>query len=310
MADDQPPTFSEETNQTPLVGMHGDAPGPKRPCLVVIAGAHLGEIFSIEGELIIGRDTDATLRLVDDEGVSRRHASIVAVDEGALITDLGSQNGTFVDGQRVQKRVLKEGEKIRIGQTSVLKFARYDYVEETAQRQLLESALRDGLTRAFNRRYFLQRLGAEIRFADRHRQPLALLLIDLDHFKQINDEFGHPVGDQVLRRMVDVLGQTLRAEDVLARYGGEEFAILARGIVVSNAVQMGERLRKRVAGISIDHAGKPLSLTASVGVAVFPFDGEASDPAQAADDTAQQLIARADAALYRAKNGGRNRVEV
>src|SRR5258708_31298029 len=123
MSDEPPRGFTEETNQTPLVGMHGDAPGPKRPCLVVIAGAHLGEIFSIEGELIIGRDPEATLRLVDDEGVSRRHARIVAVEEGALITDLGSQNGTFVDGTRVQERLLQEGEKIRIRHTSGLKVA-------------------------------------------------------------------------------------------------------------------------------------------------------------------------------------------
>jgi diguanylate cyclase (GGDEF)-like protein len=307
MSEDRPRGFSDETHQTPMVGMQSDAPGPKRPCLVVIAGAHLGEIFSIDNELIIGRDADATLRLADDEGVSRRHASIRAVEDGALLTDLGSQNGTFVDGARVEERLLKEGQKIRVGQTTVLKFTRYDYVEEAAQRQLLESALRDGLTRAFNRRYFLQRLGAEVRFADRHRQPLALLLLDVDHFKQINDQYGHPAGDNVLRRMAEVLSQTLRAEDVLARYGGEEFAVLARGITLQNAAAMGERLRKRVAAMRFENHGQPLELTTSIGVAVFPFEESST---LGADDAATELIARADAALYRAKNGGRNRVEI
>lgn len=199
MSDRPPRGFTEETNATPLVNLTGDVGGPKRPCLVVIAGAHLGEIFPIDGEIIIGRDADATLRLAEDEGVSRRHARVTPVADGALLADLGSQNGTYVDGERVQERVLKEGVKIRVGQTTVLKFARYDAIEEKAQRQLLESALRDGLTRAFNRRYFLQRLAAEIRFAERHTQPLTLLMLDIDHFKQLNDQHGHMAGDEVLR---------------------------------------------------------------------------------------------------------------
>ena len=230
MSERPPRGFSEETNATPLVRLTGDVQGPKRPCLVVIAGAHLGEIFPVEGEIIIGRDPESNLRLAEDEGVSRRHARVTPVADGALLADLGSQNGTYVDGERVQERVLKEGMKVRIGQTTVLKFARYDAVEEAAQRQLLESALRDGLTRAFNRRYFVERLGAEIRFAERHAQPLALLMLDIDHFKQLNDSHGHLIGDDVLRAVVGVLNDTLRAEDVLARYGGEEFSVLVRGV--------------------------------------------------------------------------------
>ena len=299
--------FTDETNATPLLRITGDVQGPKRPCLVVIAGAHLGEIFPVEGEIIIGRDLDANLRLAEDEGVSRRHARVTPVADGALLADLGSQNGTFVDGDRVQERVLKEGMKIRIGQTTVLKFARYDAVEEAAQRQLLESALRDGLTRAFNRRYFIDRLAAEVRFAERHAQPLALIILDIDHFKTLNDAHGHLIGDDVLRAVVGVLSDTLRAEDVLARYGGEEFAVLVRGVKRDNALVLGERLRKEVAEMGLTkEGGEKLAVTVSVGISMFPLENPADVPSE---QMGKRLIELADAALYRAKNGGRNRVE-
>ncbi|HXU71277.1 MAG TPA: GGDEF domain-containing protein [Polyangia bacterium] len=299
--------FTDETNATPLLRITGDVQGPKRPCLVVIAGAHLGEIFPVEGEIIIGRDLDANLRLAEDEGVSRRHARVTPVADGALLADLGSQNGTFVDGDRVQERVLKEGMKIRIGQTTVLKFARYDAVEEAAQRQLLESALRDGLTRAFNRRYFIDRLAAEVRFAERHAQPLALIILDIDHFKTLNDAHGHLIGDDVLRAVVGVLADTLRAEDVLARYGGEEFAVLVRGVKRDNALVLGERLRKEVAEMGLTkEGGEKLAVTVSVGISMFPLENPADVPSE---QMGKRLIELADAALYRAKNGGRNRVE-
>ena len=202
------------------------------------------------------RSASRTCACAEDEGVSRRHARVTPVADGALLADLGSQNGTFVDGDKVSERVLKEGMKIRVGQTTVLKFARYDAVEEAAQRQLLESALRDGLTRAFNRRYFVERLGAEIRFAERHAQPLALLMLDLDHFKQLNDAHGHLIGDDVLRAVVGVLNDTLRAEDVLARYGGEEFAILVRGVNKENAQQPRRAAAPRSGRDGADQGGR------------------------------------------------------
>jgi diguanylate cyclase (GGDEF)-like protein len=308
MSERPPRGFTEETNATPLVGLTGDVQGPKRPCLVVIAGAHLGEIFPVDTEMLIGRDPEASLRLAEDEGVSRRHARVTPVADGALLADLGSQNGTYVDGERVQERVLKEGMKIRVGQTTVLKFARYDALEERAQRQLLESALRDGLTRAFNRRYFLERLAAEIRFAERHAQPLALLMLDIDHFKQLNDAHGHLIGDDVLRAVVGVLSDTLRAEDVLARYGGEEFAVLVRGVNQDGARVLGERLRKEIGELGLTkEGGEKLAVTVSIGVSMFPLANASEVPSE---QIGKKLIELADAALYRAKNAGRNRVEL
>jgi two-component system, cell cycle response regulator len=305
MSERPPRGFSEDTNATPLIRLtDASMTGPKRPCLVMIAGPRLGEIFPIEGELLIGRELDAALRLDSDESISRRHAKVKAVADGALITDLGSANGTFVDGKRISECVLKEGTKIRVGQTVVLKFASYDAIEELAQRQLLEAALRDGLTKAFNRRYFMQRLGAEVRFAERHAQTVALLMIDIDQFKQLNDQHGQPAGDEVLRRLVDILTETLRAEDVLARYGGDELSVLARGITRDNARLVGERLRKLVASSPFGRPDAPLSVTVSIGMAVFPFEG-----AEKPEDPAVRLVELADAALHRAKQAGRNQVQ-
>ncbi len=251
---------------------------------------------------MIGRDPAAALRLAEDESVSRRHARVTVLgDEAAArITDLNSANGTWVDGERIQERVLGEGQKVRVGQTHVLKFARYDQLEEQSQRQLLDAALRDGLTRAFNRRYFLQRFAAELRFAERHKQRVALLLIDVDHFKNVNDELGHPVGDDVLERMVKVLQGGLRLEDVLARYGGEEFAVLARNIPREHALAMAERLRGLVASARFGSDTKPRPLTISIGVAMYESGAHAG--------MMEKLIEAADSALYRAKREGRNRV--
>jgi diguanylate cyclase (GGDEF)-like protein len=305
-------SFDDETGSTPLLRLtDSSASGPKRPCLVMLAGPRLGEIYPIEGELVIGRDPAAQLRLAEDESVSRRHAMIRATPEGgALLRDLSSANGTFVDGERVTERPLKEGAKIRVGQTVVLKFALYDEIEELAQRQLLDSALRDGLTEAFNRRYFIQRLGAEICFAERHSSTVALLIIDLDHFKQINDRYGHPYGDRLLRKLADVLRSALRAEDVLARFGGEEFAVLARGISGEQARALADRLRRLVGATPFGKSevpGEAMSLTVSIGIAVFPLL-----PPRELDETtddARTLLGRADLALLRAKQSGRNRVE-
>jgi diguanylate cyclase (GGDEF)-like protein len=297
-----PRGFSEDTASTPFVDLpERQVAGPKRPCLVVVAGTRLGEIFPIEGEVLIGRDPEAHLRLYD-EGISRRHARVVPSGDTATIVDLDSANGVYVDGKKVTETLLHDGQKIRVGQTTILKFARFDPIEESAQRQLLDSALRDGTTRAFNRRYFVQRLTGEVNFADRHQQQIALLLIDLDHFKQINDTHGHYRGDLALRALVDLVGKVLRAEDVLARFGGEEFAVLARGIPPAGALQLAERLRQLIETSNLGTPERPLHCTISIGVSVFPFEGAKLETAT------EQLIERADAALYRAKQSGRNKV--
>src|SRR5439155_15254986 len=164
---------------------------------------------------------------------------------------------------------------------------------------LLSSALRDGLTKLFNKRYLMDRLDSELKFAQRHETSVSLLMIDVDHFKKINDTRGHLAGDAVLAHYAQVLLRAVRNEDVVARFGGEEFAIILRAIGIDPAAHMAERLRRTIEHTVVTHLGGELKGSVSIGIAGFP-----STQAKTPDE----LVHAADQALYRAKHGGRNRV--
>jgi len=164
---------------------------------------------------------------------------------------------------------------------------------------MYEAALRDGLTKAFNKKYFLDRVETEFAFAKRHQSPLSVVMLDVDHFKNVNDTHGHLVGDFVLQRLAKLAQGTIRTEDVFARYGGEEFGIICRGVSLESAGILGERIRAIVAGAPFEVDDVKLPVTVSVGVATFP---------DAKVEGALELVAAADEALYQAKRGGRNRV--
>jgi diguanylate cyclase (GGDEF)-like protein len=267
--------------------------------LVVLQGTNVGEMHKIEGpELIIGRAASATVRLNDD-GISRRHCRVITVGGQVIIEDLGSANGTLVNGEMIQHHALKEGDKIRLGATTTLKFTYQDKLDESFQQQMIDAALKDGLTRAYNKKFFLDRLETEFAYARRHKTMLSLVMFDVDYFKKINDTYGHLAGDAVLVHLARITQSTIRTEDVLARYGGEEFAIICRGTPLVNAGVLGERLRARVEAENFDYQGTRLPVTISVGVAALPEANVA---------TASELVRDADSALYEAKRSGRNRV--
>jgi len=284
-------------NRAPSVAPTPRAAGGPSAHLVVISGPSFGEMYKLKGDRsVLGRGERTDIRVLDD-GVSREHAAIERDGGKVVLVDMGSTNGTFCNGTRVQRQDLTDGDKISIGATTILRFTYQDQVDEHYQKKLFESALRDGLTATFNRRYFVDRLQSEIRFAVRHEKTLALLFVDIDYFKKINDEHGHLAGDQVLAGVARVMLSTIRAEDVLARYGGEEFAVICREIEADGALALGERLRVAVAQQRFEHAGKVIPVTVSVGIA-----------AERKIEDAQAFIAAADAAMYEAKRAGRNRV--
>ncbi|MCC7043117.1 MAG: diguanylate cyclase [Acidobacteria bacterium] len=273
----------------------------RHACLVVVAGNGVGEVFGIDRPLTVGRGEDADVR-VEDAGMSRRHARVVIDDGSVAVEDLQSTNGTWVNGSRVNgRRLLADGDKLQFGTSTVLRFEYQDETDHAFQRQMFESASRDGLTGALNKRYFLERLDADVAHAKRYHQHLSLLLFDIDHFKQVNDTYGHPAGDRILRGVASVVAPALRREDVFARYGGEEFAVLARSAELPMAIELAQRLRHVVEAASFETDRGPLRVTISVGVASL---------AQVTERTAAALLAAADEALYRAKAAGRNRVEV
>jgi diguanylate cyclase (GGDEF)-like protein len=269
-----------------------------RAHLIVLAGTSLGQMFRVESnETVIGRGADASIR-IEDDGVSRKHARVVQEGNQVWIEDLESANGTFVNDGRVARHLLRDGDKIQMGSTTILKFTYGDELEESFQQKMYDAALHDGLTGAFNKRYFLDRLPTEIAYARRHKTPLTLLMFDVDHFKQVNDRHGHVAGDYVLAAIATIVAATLRTEDLFARYGGEEFAVLCRGATLEKASVLAERLRAKIETHLFAHHGERIAVTVSLGVAAFVDHPDATT----------QLISEADAALYRAKRSGRNRV--
>jgi diguanylate cyclase (GGDEF)-like protein len=273
-----------------------------RALLTIVTGPNIGRVYTVrEGETLLGRGRDVHVRL-DDAGASRVHARIVTAEGGRyFLEDLQSTNGTFVSGRRIERAELTSGERIHVGPNVVVSFAILDAQAERLAHQLYESSVRDPLTRAHNRRYLVERLSSEIGYARRHQSRLALVLFDLDHFKRVNDTFGHLAGDDVLRDVSALVSRMIRAEDVFARFGGEEFVVLVRGISQLNVGRFAERLRSAVERLEIASDQAVLRVTVSVGHASLE---ELSDK----ERTAEGLMRAADERLYRAKTAGRNRV--
>jgi diguanylate cyclase (GGDEF)-like protein len=284
------------------------APAPQRstleksPFLLVLSGPQVGELHRLTPDLVtvIGRG-DADLRVRDD-GVSRRHCSIQPRGRGALLLDLGSANGTFIEGERVAEKLLSNDDRFQIGSSTTFKFSIADEMEAAVQRKLVEAALREPLTGLYNRRHFEERFAAEVAVAHRHGRPLSLLLLDVDHFKRVNDRYGHLAGDEVLKMVARALTQGIRIEDILARFGGEEFVVLAREADATAAMALAERLRQLVEVAqtrweSGDDVPIGISVTVSIGVAQL-----------ASGQNERDLFQGADGAAYEAKKQGRNRV--
>jgi two-component system cell cycle response regulator len=292
--------FEDTTRMSPAPGPQGSDREENAAYLVVLAGSNVGEMYKIEKDrTVMGRGDKVDVRLVD-EGISREHACLVREENNAVILeDMGSTNGTFCNGAKVQRQPLADGDKILLGSTTILKFSYHDKLDEMFQRQMSESALRDGLTKAFNKRYFTERLESEYQYAIRHDTPLSLVFLDIDHFKKINDAHGHQAGDYVLVQLAGLVINALRNEDIFARYGGEEFAIISRGIDTDDGAALAERLRRAVEEHDFTYDGARMSVTISVGVARAPRPGVHSPG---------ELIALADETMYEAKRSGRNRV--
>ncbi len=273
-----------------------------RPYLIVLSGAGVGQMFRVDPDgTVLGRGSKADVQL-DDDGISRRQARIFEDGGRLIIEDLGSANGTLVNGVRLEgSRPLDDGDKIRLGTTTILKFTYTDDLDESFQREMYNSALRDRLTQAFNRSYLLHRLENEFAYAKRHNDPLGVIMLDVDHFKRVNDTHGHLAGDFVLADIAGRIHETLRSEDVLARYGGEEFCVVCRGTALLGTAQLGERLRNIVAATPFEFESKRLDVTISLGVCSFPEHQVVE---------VNELVAAADAALVQAKRSGRNRVVV
>ncbi len=268
-------------------------------CLVVIYGPHLGKRIPLTGKqsMLIGRDKELDVTIPED-AVSRRHAMLKISDDTVSIQDLGSTNGTYVNDEPVESAVLRHGDLLKIGGT-IFKYLVSGNVESAYFEEIYRMTIVDGLTEIHNRRYLLDAMEKELSRARRHGRPLSLAMFDIDHFKKVNDNYGHLTGDYVLRELAQTVKKRVRREEVFARYGGEEFVILLPETELGSALVFAEQLRVLVERHRFTFEGRTLKVTISVGVA--QLTPSMTDP--------EDLIKAADEKLYLAKSRGRNRVE-
>ncbi|MFN8608866.1 MAG: GGDEF domain-containing protein [Vulcanimicrobiota bacterium] len=273
-------------------------PSERIPFLKLLSGHQAGLVILLEKDfLTIGRDQGCDI-VLDEIGVSRFHCSLNRVGVDYVLADEESTNGTFINDRPVTHEVLHEQDCLALGPECLLRFDRQPQEEVELARRLFEGARLDGLTRIFNRATFFERLSQEVSFSQRQQQSFGLLLFDIDHFKKINDTYGHPAGDAVLRQVAERARDLLRLEDTIGRYGGEEFAILLRSSDLQACLTVAERVRARMADQAFELAGEePLTVTISIGVACWK-----------PESTEESLIGEADGQLYAAKAGGRNQV--
>lgn len=270
------------------------------PYLTVIWGTNADfgkEIQLSDRPVMVGRSDEADLKLTD-RLVSRRHFLIRPMGDGFYeIEDLGSSNGTFVNNERVKRKVLIAEDKIRAGET-ILKFHYKDEYDSRFFERLYKMAILDGHTGLLNKTFFIEQLKIQFEIARRHNRFLSFVLMDIDDFKQINDRYGHPVGDVVLKKVAEIIYNQKRAQDIAGRYGGEEFGLILPETDAHGAVVLTERIRKAVETTEFKAFNEVVRITASFGISCFP--------STALD--LKELIEQADEALYIAKKEGKNTI--
>jgi diguanylate cyclase (GGDEF)-like protein len=273
------------------------------PFLVVFIGKDSGKRHKLKpGTLSIGRSPQADIT-VEDDRVSRIHCQIKWANDIIAIEDKGSKNGTYVDSQRIIHANLTPGIPLQLGQ-SIMKIEYKTDAEIRAEESLLRKVSIDVLTGIYNRQHFNKLASMEVAYARRYKQNVGIIMIDIDNFKQINDTYGHSIGDLVLARFADFISEKKRAEDIFGRYGGEEFIILPRGEINKEGIYIQcERIREAVERHEFFYAEACIRLTISVGFHIDrPDNGKV-------ESFLTDLINKADQALYLAKKKGKNQTE-
>ena len=305
---------NSKENETAITQLRTDvkemslASTERRPVLVSLRGELLGTPIPLDRDVVIlGRALEADIRL-NDSKVSRLHARIdVEVDRNSddrafRIKDLGSTNGTLLNGQLVGESLLNNGDKILIGD-HLFRFDMLDEIDREFQQQIHRLLAHDELTGLLTGKSFFSELRREAARAEHESSPFCVLMMDVDHFKQVNDTHGHLVGNRALEVMGVLIKGALRSGDVAARFGGEEFSAFLLDADYAQGLVAAERVRRAVEQHQFSSTcqggtepGETFRITMSIGVAAYPDD--AKDPIQ--------LVELADSALYRAKRNGRN----
>lgn len=273
-------------------------------CLIVIHGSNLGKRIALDkDEVILGRAKDADIQ-IHDNFVSRKHAAIKKrrQDLAFVIEDQNSTNGTFINMERQTKSVLYDQDLISIGETT-FKFIADDSLELAYHEELHKLANLDPMLQIHNKKFFLEYLEQKYYYSQLSQAQFSLVLFDVDHFKRVNDTYGHQTGDRVLQHIAATVKANLRGSDIFSRYGGEEFSVVLPESDADQARFTAEKLRRVIETTGIRHHKAEISVTISLGVASFR-------PIDSTIHSCRELIEQADNALYQAKKMGRNRVVV
>jgi len=275
----------------------------RHPYLVIYIGNDGGRRHKLHrGTMTIGRSSQADITIEDDR-ISRIHCILEWMGDTIRIDDKGSTNGIYVDSQAVSHALLSNGIPIQLGH-SIMKIEYKNEAEIRAEENILYKASFDSLTGIFNRHHFIKLAGMEIAYAGRHKLPVGIIMMDIDNFKQVNDQYGHLAGDSVLAQFANIVIENKRTEDLFARYGGEEFICMPRGEVDKELMHIQcERIRKAIATSDFRFNDTCIRITASLGFHIKKV--ERPDVESVLDD----MILKADEALYLAKKQGKNRTE-
>lgn len=261
----------------------------------VDSGMRLLEIES--DQIVLGRDETCDV-IVDEHTASRRHAKIVRKGEHWMVVDLGSTNGTFVNEKKVQILKLSSGDCVRVGRWTY-KFFNEDNIEANYHESVYQMMTQDPLTGAWNRRYLIDMMDREISRQQRSSQPISLVMIDFDHFKEINDTHGHLVGDEVLAEFGRRVFTCIRDVDVFARFGGDEFAVMLVNSEDMGARTVADRILHAVTNVPFTTTVGDLNCSVSCGFAECTVNNSLDR---------DEFFDLADKKLYEAKNGGGGQV--
>jgi diguanylate cyclase (GGDEF)-like protein len=290
------PMSDDETRKADVAEIQRP-PARTESILIEIHGPNLGKNHRIQDtEVTIGRDPGCTITL-DQENVSRSHCKLERVRSAIYVEDLKSTNGTYLNDVPVRRERLRHGDLLKIGGV-IFKFVSGGNIEGLYHEEIYRMTITDGLTQVANKRYLIEFLEREISRAIRFGRPLSVVMLDLDHFKQVNDTYGHLAGDAVLRELTARLGKLVRREELLARYGGEEFVLVLPETGLSTATTIAEKARRIVEKRAFAFADTDIEVTISLGAA--ELSPMAADPVN--------FLRAADDKLYEAKRAGRNRV--
>ena len=286
-----------------LVGMTLTGRERRHPCLVQFSGIDIGRPHFIgSGISAIGRDPRVEV-FVSEQKMSKRHCEVRFDKTGVMIADTGSTNGTFVNRRRLKDKgvMLKDGDMVTLGSTT-FKFFAPGNVEQLFYDKVYKEKTIDQKTKVFNDKYLMSHLRSEVDASRAFRRKLSVIIYDLDHFKKVNDTYGHVFGDHVLQKTAELVSDAVRKKDALCRYGGEEFVIVLPETELATAVRLAERIRKIIATtvFQLKKRGRVIKHLQTISMGVAQMNQRTADPIK--------LLKAADKMLYKSKQTGRDRV--